>query len=198
MQADVGGAEARGWHVVACDSTQDLMRAWVADAARSAGDVGAVVADHQHCGRGRGGRSWNDRPGMALLMSVGIVGPIECGSLDSLTVRAAGAVRDAIQQQLPFGCAITVQSPNDLVVAGRKLGGLLADTHLVGPEVRWVVVGVGVNLLGEHFEIDGRAATSVRAASGVVIEPWQLAEDVVGAVAAEVGVGVARVSWERE
>ena len=113
------------------DSTNRL----AADLARAGAPDGVVVAaDHQTAGRGRRGRTWESRPGAALLVSV-ILRPAP-----SLVTLAAG-VAAAEACQVVAGVAVELKWPNDLLLAGAKLGGILSE--LVGDAA---VVGLGLNV----------------------------------------------------
>ncbi|HEX3620736.1 MAG TPA: biotin--[acetyl-CoA-carboxylase] ligase [Acidimicrobiales bacterium] len=107
-----------------------------ADLARAGAADGLVVgADHQTAGRGRRGRSWESRPGAALLVSV-VLRPAP-----RLVTLAAGlAAADACEAAVA-GISVALKWPNDLLRDGAKLGGIL--TEVVGDAV---VVGLGVNL----------------------------------------------------
>jgi BirA family biotin operon repressor/biotin-[acetyl-CoA-carboxylase] ligase len=90
-----------------------------------------VTADHQHAGRGRQGRSWEAPTGQALLLSL-IVREVD----PLLPLRAGLAVADLA------GADASVKWPNDVLLAGRKLAGVLVEGR---PQEGWAVVGIGVN-----------------------------------------------------
>lgn len=101
---------------------------------------GAVVAtDHQTAGRGRLGRVWEDAPGTSLLFSVLLRPAVPADRLPELSILAAEAVAEAIRELT--GLAATVKDPNDVLVEGRKVAGVLGEAS----EGR-VVVGIGVNV----------------------------------------------------
>src|SRR6185437_12793262 len=83
---------------------------------------GAVaVAEHQTEGRGRLGRVWVDEPGAGLAMSVVLRPPPPVAHWPELTLVAARAVVEAIGQ------GATIKEPNDVLVDGRKVAGILAE-----------------------------------------------------------------------
>src|SRR3954465_7204029 len=94
-----------------------------------------VVADVQTAGRGRLGRTWEAPPGMSLLFSVVLTPHAATERLPGLTVVGAPPVVDA----LPVGAAI--KYPNDVLVDGRKLAGILGEAR----DGR-VVLGIGINV----------------------------------------------------
>jgi BirA family biotin operon repressor/biotin-[acetyl-CoA-carboxylase] ligase len=137
-----------------CESTQRLI-------ADDAPEGETVVADHQTDGRGRLGRSWDAPPGTSVLMSVCLRPPVEPARLPQLTVVAAGAVAEAIAAET--GLTPTVKDPNDVLVEGRKVAGILAEAS----EGR-VVLGIGVNVNQEEPPRDTRLpASSLRLESGL-------------------------------
>lgn len=143
----------------ACQSTQDEVRARLGGA--DAGTVVAVRARSQAAGRGREGRSWEDPPGDALLLSVGVQGPLPVDSLVDLPRRLGSALLAAFAVD-----GLAWKEPNDLVAeaGGAKVAGILVDARTVGDQVEQVVVGLGCNVTGGPFTTsDGRAATSLEA-----------------------------------
>lgn len=104
-----------------------------------------VVADFQTGGRGRLGRTWTAPPGSSLLVSVLLRPALRAEHLHRTTIATALAVVDALEAVA--GLAPALKWPNDVLVEGRKLAGVLAEADLgAGSEVRAVVVGVGVNV----------------------------------------------------
>jgi BirA family biotin operon repressor/biotin-[acetyl-CoA-carboxylase] ligase len=96
---------------------------------------GAVaVAEHQTEGRGRLGRVWVDEPGTGLALSVALRPPAPVARWPELTLVAARAVAGAIGEEA------TIKEPNDVLVGGRKVAGVLAEASA------HVVLGIGVNL----------------------------------------------------
>jgi len=114
---------------------------WAAEAATTqrmlpaAAAHGAVaVAEHQTEGRGRLGRTWVDEPGRGLLFSVVLRPPRPVARWPELTLVAARAVQEAI------GPGAAIKHPNDVLVDGRKVAGILAEAG------ERVVLGIGINV----------------------------------------------------
>jgi BirA family biotin operon repressor/biotin-[acetyl-CoA-carboxylase] ligase len=103
-----------------------------------------VAAGHQTRGRGRAGRTWADRSGRALLLSVVLRPALDAERLGLVSLATGAAMADAISRVA--GLDARCKWPNDLLVDGAKVGGVLAESELDGPEVRHVVAGVGVNI----------------------------------------------------
>ena len=135
--------------VARCASTQRLL-----DGAAE----GAVAAtDEQTEGRGRLGRKWYAPPGSSVLFSIVLTPRVPPARLPELTVVAAHAVAEAIAHETRLAAA--VKHPNDVLVGGRKVAGVLAEAR----EGR-VVLGVGVNVSQRRDELPDRpqhAATSL-------------------------------------
>lgn len=106
-----------------------------------------VVADSQTAGRGRAGRSWITRPGQALAFSwilypeAGRIQPETLGRLNGL---AALAVCESLQEY--YGLDAEIKWPNDVLVGGRKIAGILAEVHWDGCRLVDVILGIGVNV----------------------------------------------------
>jgi BirA family biotin operon repressor/biotin-[acetyl-CoA-carboxylase] ligase len=121
-----------------------------------------IVADHQTQGRGRLGRGWHDTPGRSILMSVLLRPRAPMPLWPELSLVAGEAVARALHAET--GIDATLRYPNDVVVAGRKLVGVL-------PEARTgrVVLGIGVNVNQTADELPADTAkppTSVRVELG--------------------------------
>jgi len=103
-----------------------------------------VSAGHQTEGRGRLGRTWVDTPERALLVSIVLRPELPPNRAGLLTLGAGAAMAEAIRSQA--GRQATCKWPNDLLVGQRKVGGILAESSVADGRLRYVVVGVGVNL----------------------------------------------------
>jgi BirA family biotin operon repressor/biotin-[acetyl-CoA-carboxylase] ligase len=102
------------------------------------------VADAQTRGRGRRGRAWTSPPGQNLTFSVLLRPALTAERVSTLTLVVGLAVRAVAQARV--SSPVTVKWPNDVVIDGRKLAGILVESRLRGSSVEAVVVGVGVNV----------------------------------------------------
>jgi BirA family biotin operon repressor/biotin-[acetyl-CoA-carboxylase] ligase len=116
-------------HLRATTSTNDRARA-LAQGGAPHGTL--VTADEQHAGRGRQGRTWSAPPRRALLLSLVLRDPPAL-----LPLAAALAVAEIA------GPEAQIKWPNDVLVAGRKMAGILAESR---PHEGWAVLGIGVNV----------------------------------------------------
>ena len=123
------------------DSTNTDVRA----RARQGAPAGlVVVADHQTAGRGRLDRRWESPPGANLLASV-LLRP-SCGAEDMYLGAGAVALAGADACREVAGVEPTLKWPNDLLLDGSKLAGVLAEAEFDGPSVSALVVGIGINV----------------------------------------------------
>lgn len=158
-------------------------------AERGAPDRTVVFADHQTAGRGRRGRGWEDEPGASLLVSILLRPRLELRRFPMLSYVAAIAVAEALAGVAPL--APRLKWPNDVLVDGLKIAGILLETRhqassggvgatrpsarppsvQAGPGAPATILGIGVNLAQRRFEpaLTGRA-TSVTLASGRTID----------------------------
>jgi BirA family transcriptional regulator, biotin operon repressor / biotin---[acetyl-CoA-carboxylase] ligase len=122
-----------------------------------------VVANAQSSGRGRLGRTWASPPGAGLYVSVVLRPPESAVSL--LTLAAGVALTEGIEAAT--GLAPVVKWPNDLMLSGRKLAGILAEGRVQQSGAPFIVLGFGINLLTAAYpaEIAARA-TSLEAELG--------------------------------
>lgn len=113
-------------------------------AAEGAPEWTLVAAGHQTEGRGRLGRTWADVPGKALLFSFILRPDIEPSRSGLLSLLSAAAMAEAIRRTT--GARALCKWPNDLLLGGSKVGGILLESELKGDRLAHVVVGIGVNL----------------------------------------------------
>ena len=154
------------------------------EAARQAQEGAAegvtIVAGEQTAGRGRLERRWISPAGSGLYASV-ILRPRFSASLWSLIpLMAALAVYDALTESC--GLHADIKWPNDIIISGRKLSGILAET-VDTPIGRAVILGMGINLTTQSFPEELRdLATSVEEATGNRISVEVLLESLLTAL----------------
>ncbi len=153
-------------HFEEIDSTNTYLRQRVLE---GSAEGLVALADFQTAGRGRLDRAWISPPRSSLLCSIVLRPALSVNDLQLVVAAIALSTRQALERL--SGLRASLKWPNDLIVSGRKLGGLLAEI-VVTPQGFAVVVGLGLNLTFEGP--DGVGATSVRAESGVTLEPRAL------------------------
>ena len=109
--------------------------------ARSGAPEGVIVgADVQHAGRGRRGRTWLSGRGQSLLVSVLLRPDVAPVDASLLPIVVAVGVADAI------GSDARIVWPNDILMGGRKVAGILCEMSAEQDRVSWAVAGIGVNV----------------------------------------------------
>ncbi len=129
-----------------------------------------AVAEEQSRGRGRLGRSWQAPPGTSVLVSVLLLPPVEAARLPELSLVAGGAVAEAIAEMT--GIEPAIKFPNDVLIGGRKVAGILAESS----EGR-VALGIGVNVNQTAEQLPAVAETeptSLRLELGEPVDPAAL------------------------
>ncbi len=149
-------------HLERVDSTQTTAFALAAEGAE---DGTVVVAEYQASGRGRRGRAWEASPGQGLLSTILVRPPLPLAQWSAYSLVAAVAVAETLARTAAL--AARLKWPNDVLIAGRKIAGILLESRVVGaaPPTAVVGVGVGINLAQRAFP----AALAARATS-VAIE----------------------------
>ncbi len=134
----------------------------------------AVMALDQGQGRGRLGRSWVSPPGKNVALSMILRPHVPPGDATLLGMLASTAVAEALEI---FGLTrVRLKWPNDVLLDGRKVAGILSEARVNGSEIEFVIIGIGlnVNTASEDFPLELRqTVTSMAAFSG---REWDLNE----------------------
>ncbi|HEY3305940.1 MAG TPA: biotin--[acetyl-CoA-carboxylase] ligase [Candidatus Binatia bacterium] len=113
--------------------------------AQEGGEEGEVViAESQTQGKGRMGRNWFSPPSLNLYLSVILKPKLPPASASQLTLMAAVALAETVQSFL--ATPPSIKWPNDILVGGKKLAGILTESSCETDRVHFVVIGIGVNL----------------------------------------------------
>jgi BirA family transcriptional regulator, biotin operon repressor / biotin---[acetyl-CoA-carboxylase] ligase len=124
-----------------------------------------VMAEAQTAGRGRSGRSWHSERGTGLYFTILLRPRLAPAQAPLLTMLAGVSAHTAIAAQT--GLVPELKWPNDLLLNGKKLGGILTEMHAEPSQVRFVIVGIGINVNQEKFPAElSSMATSIRKESG--------------------------------
>lgn len=125
--------------------TLDSTNIYAAHLAREGAPEGTVIiADAQSGGKGRLGRTWVSPPGVNLYLSTILRPPVPATTAPQLNLVAAVAVADAIVEVCQLSPAI--KWPNDVLIGGKKVCGILAEMQTEGGALRAVILGIGVNI----------------------------------------------------
>lgn len=136
-----------------------------------------VVADRQEAGRGRRGRSWDSPSGTGIFMTLLLKPEMNPNHASMLTLVAAMAVARAISK-----CADTeafIKWPNDIVIGGKKICGILTEMSAQFDFINHIVIGIGINVHNEHFpEEIAETAGSILLQTGKRIRRAELIEQI--------------------
>lgn len=136
-----------------------------ADAAELSNELphGAVItAEAQTAGKGRRGRTWDSPAGENLYFSLLLKPDFEPDKASMLTLIMAVAVAEGIADVYESGMpdeinpsAVEIKWPNDIVVHGKKVCGILTEMQVEAGRIKHVIVGVGINVHRQKFDADG-------------------------------------------
>ncbi len=164
-------------------STNDEAAVWITG---NCPDLALVVADEQTAGRGRGGRKWFTPAGSALAFSLVLRANPQLHHLPpyQTTSRLNGLGALAVCQvlQKKYDLPAQIKWPNDILVDGKKLSGVLVEAHWIGDELAAVILGIGINVAtasvppNDWDALNPRPfpATSVAAVLGRPVDRWDL------------------------
>ena len=138
----------------------------MAAAAEGAPEGSVFLAEEQTAGRGRGGHSWQSARSAGIYCSVVLRPGLPPSDVLVLSLAAGLAVRAAIEQ-VDERMNVDLKWPNDVLIGGKKVCGILTEMNAEVTRVRYVVVGIGINVNHTNFsaEVEGEA-TSLRLATG--------------------------------
>jgi len=167
---------AVGCHIVQLEevtSTNDL--AWqMAEEGAPEGLV--VMAERQTRGRGQQGKRW-ESPGGGLWLSI-LLRP-SFSSRHAQIFALVGAIAAAEAIRVTSGLEVLIRQPNDLILAGKKIGGILCEAKVAGKRIRHLVMGIGINVNQEKGDFSPplvSLVTSMRHESGRIWDRRALAE----------------------
>ena len=124
-----------------------------------------VVAEEQTAGRGRAGRAWHSEHAAGIYATLLLRPRLAPVQAPLLTMMAGLSAHAAIQAQT--GLTVDLKWPNDLLINGKKVGGILTEMHAEPGQIRFVIVGIGLNVNQEKFAGElGAIATSLRLETG--------------------------------
>ena len=136
-----------------------------------------VVAELQTAGKGRRGRQWESPAGENIYMSILLRPNCVPDKAPMLTLVMAYSVGEALKA-LGFS-EVQIKWPNDLVLSGKKICGILTEMQLKDSELDYVVVGVGINVNTSSFPKELQdTATSLYLESGIIFDRERLIESV--------------------
>ena len=152
------------------------------DAENGAESGTLIVADMQTAGRGRRGRSWDSPAGTNVYFTLILKPDFSPDKASMLTLIMAYAVMRGVEKMLPPSSLSGIKWPNDIVMNGKKICGILTEMSAEQDYIQYVVIGVGVNVRKQDFpqEIAATAA-SIEEECGYSISRSALIADIMAA-----------------
>lgn len=154
------------------DSTQKYIKNISKDAQNGL----VVIARNQISGIGTKGRTWYTSKDKNLTFSFLLKPKCNVKNIENLTIMIAEAVIKVIKEM--YGYELSIKYPNDIMLNGRKLGGILTEASILKTEVEQIVVGIGLNVNEDKFckEIEN-IATSLKKECGKTFEKYEILEN---------------------
>jgi BirA family transcriptional regulator, biotin operon repressor / biotin---[acetyl-CoA-carboxylase] ligase len=160
----------------------NMLAMQAASAGASEGTV--FLADQQTAGRGRNGHDWHSEAGSAILASIILRPRIAPSQALWLSLMTGVAVHDAILRTCGIDCDL--RWPNDLLIAGKKVCGILIEIAADAEQLRFAVIGIGINVNQDAFPPDiSMLATSIQIETGKVWSRTELLGAVLGSLQRE-------------
>lgn len=179
-------------------STNDEALTW---AAQSAPDLSLVIANEQTRARGRGGRTWITPPNCALAFSL-ILRPTEAERTYPARMTALGALA-LVECLKRRGLQAHIKWPNDVLLNGRKVAGILVEAVWMGNVPDAFVLGMGVNVLASSVPPDEQLlfpATSIESECGQAVDRAELLKEILASLIAwrsKIGQDEFLRAWEQ-
>lgn len=142
-------------YVPQCHSTNTLAAELDQDASLPEGTL--IITDHQTAGRGQRGNAWESEQGKNLTFSL-VLKPSFLSTRNQFLLSKAIAVGIANYVAHHTVQAARIKWPNDIIVAGRKIAGVLIENHLNGDAVAFSIAGIGLNINQQSFSVPQAAS----------------------------------------
>jgi BirA family transcriptional regulator, biotin operon repressor / biotin---[acetyl-CoA-carboxylase] ligase len=130
-------------------------------------DGAIFVSDSQTVGRGRLGRTWESPPGKNLYVSFLFRPQVVASDAVPMTRLAAHVMEEVLKKYVPSG--LKIKWPNDILIHGKKVCGILCEMGSEKTKTQWVVCGLGINVNAEEKDFSPevrKTATSLKIVLG--------------------------------
>ena len=128
-----------------------------------------IFADIQTAGKGTHGRKWFTKEKNNIAFSTYIKANCKIEKLEGLTIQIAEIIVNIFKKL--YNIELQIKKPNDIVYNGKKIGGILTETKLIGNIVEHIVIGIGVNTNQEKFDKEIKdIASSIKNEFGVEVD----------------------------
>lgn len=140
------------------ESTQELAKELVKNDIKN-GTI--VITDNQTKGKGTKGRVWEASKEKNITMTIILKPNIKIEKLEGFTLKIAEAIKQAVQELYSY--ELTIKIPNDLLLNGKKICGILTQTASIGNKVNYILIGIGFDVNEENFSTElQNTATSLK------------------------------------
>ncbi len=145
-----------------------------------------VIAESQTAGRGRRGKTWHSPFSKNIYCSIGLVKNIKSSYLGLISLQVGVSIVTVLRQQGFKDSAL--KWPNDILLQGKKLGGILIETKIIEPDLFYLVIGFGLNVTLDELDLQeiDQPATGLNQVSDRVPDRQQLIIDLVSQISQEV------------
>lgn len=144
-----------------------------------------IFADMQTNGIGTHGRKWYTCEKENIAMSIVLYPNCNVEKLRNITIDIAKAIVNVFRKL--YSIELDIKQPNDIMYAGKKLGGILTETRLVGENVKDLVIGIGFNLNQEKFKDEIKnIATSIKKEFGFNVDKFKVISEICNVLEREV------------
>ena len=120
-----------------------------------------VISEIQTKGKGTHGRIWHTDEKGDIAFSFFVQMDCNITKLEGITIEIAKIINEIIEEQ--YNIKLEIKEPNDIVYKNKKIGGILTETKVVSENVKYLVIGIGINTKKQHFSKDiENIATSIK------------------------------------
>lgn len=128
-----------------------------------------IITDNQTKGKGTKGTIWQTSKEKNITMTIIIKPNFKIEKLEGLTLKIAQAIKEAIQELYSYN--LTIKVPNDLLLNGKKICGILTEASIIGDKVNYILIGIGFDVNEENFNVNLQSiATSLKREYGKEFE----------------------------
>ena len=155
------------------DSTQEEAKRII----KNIKDGTVIIANNQTNGQGTHGRKWYTEKNSNIIMSIILFPNIEVEKLKNITLDIASVIVDTIYEL--YNYKLTISYPNDIVLNGKKLGGILTNISTQGGIAKDIIIGIGLNINQVQFpEEIVDIATSLRKEYEIIFNKKEIIEKI--------------------
>lgn len=129
-----------------------------------------ISADIQTDGVGTHGRTWYTTQKENIAFSIGLAPNVPINNLENLTLEIAENILEVFEEL--YQVKLEIKLPNDIMIAGQKVGGILTETKLQGEIVKYLVIGVGINTNNQEISTSISKEFNISIDNSKVIEEF--------------------------